>query len=245
MSRSVVYTAIIGPGLQLNDPKVVSDEWDYVCFTNRTDLQSEVWDIRREITPDFCGACSRKYSRRAKILNDVFLPEYDQSIWIDAGYRLRVTPEHIMEKYELDLCRMAIMENRRSVYEELAACIAEKKGNNDDMLRQVRRYQEEELPDSVKTAYCGFIYRRHRDADVAKLMNIWWEELCRGSERDQISYGYAIWKHPVPVKLLHRTNLQVDCFGLKRKMSTHNGRNMRKHWNDDMRNLIEEGVGVA
>ena len=50
-SRPLIYTAIFGSNITLTDPLYVSDEIDYVCFTDQEDLKSAVYEIRRIESP--------------------------------------------------------------------------------------------------------------------------------------------------------------------------------------------------
>jgi len=38
-----------------------------------------------------------------------------------------------------------------------------------------------------------YILRRHT-GKVEEFNRLWWEEICKGSRRDQLSFDYALWK---------------------------------------------------
>jgi len=81
--KKVVYTAIIGKYDKLKEPKVVSEGFDYVCFTDDVTLKSPIWKIVPVANPQ--GLDNTRLARKIKILCNFFLKEYDLSIWIDGS----------------------------------------------------------------------------------------------------------------------------------------------------------------
>src|SRR5665648_201576 len=82
MSRSVVYTCLFGHSEDLfEQPHASNSAVDFVCFTDRTDLTSQTWQIR---TVPPLGVGPARESRRPKLMPHLFLSEYDQSCYIDA-----------------------------------------------------------------------------------------------------------------------------------------------------------------
>ena len=81
MKRVAVYTAIFGGYDNLESPKVVDPNVDYICFTD-SDLKSDVWNIKKvpAIYND-STRCARKY----KLLPHRYLSDYDISIWVDGN----------------------------------------------------------------------------------------------------------------------------------------------------------------
>ena len=73
--RKVVYTAIIGNYDELKEPKVISEGFDYVCFTDDVKLKSKVWKIIVVDNPQRLD--NTRLSRKIKILCNFFLKESD------------------------------------------------------------------------------------------------------------------------------------------------------------------------
>ena len=46
MNKNVCYTCIIGNYDTLKDPKYITDNFDYICFTNNKNLKSNIWTIK-------------------------------------------------------------------------------------------------------------------------------------------------------------------------------------------------------
>jgi hypothetical protein len=191
--RKLLYTTIFGPYDDLKEPKKPNHGWDFKCFTNQ-DITSDRWEIVKVEGDD-----NRKLSRKYKILP----PEgYDLTVYVDATFYLKGTLDHFaLSKTE------GIWLNphtqRQCLYEE--AQIVKDKGLDDSELveAQVQRYREVGYPEQNGLYRCGILVRDNSPA-VRNLNRIWWEEVERGSWRDQISFPYACRKADVtPNPILH------------------------------------------
>ena len=47
---------------------------------------------------------------------------------------------------------------------------------------------------------CNLIVRDHDDAAMKKVMEMWWEEFCKRSKRDQLSLPYVLFKNGIKVE---------------------------------------------
>lgn len=61
------------------------------------------------------------------------------------------------------------------------------------MDQQVARYRKEGMPVNFGLAECGMIIRRH-NAATEEFNERWWSEICRYTNRDQMSFPYVLWK---------------------------------------------------
>jgi hypothetical protein len=91
MSRDVVYTCLFGHYEVPNEQPVAhSSNVDFICFTDRADLQSSTWQIQRVAT---LGVGAARESRRPKLMPHHYLTSYDRSCYIDASVVLKTAPE--------------------------------------------------------------------------------------------------------------------------------------------------------
>lgn len=104
----VCYTAIFGNIDNLHEPTIISDGWKYVCYTDRKDIKSDVYEIR--LMPKVKNP--RKINRLLKMgeFNDV-----ESKVYHDGCFRVNVNlntlPDFMVEHpfsdcsyEELDLC---------------------------------------------------------------------------------------------------------------------------------------------
>ncbi len=64
--------------------------------------------------------------------------------------------------------------------------------------RQTTHYRREGFPAGYGLNEAPVILRRHADA-VKDFDRQWWQEICQGSRRDQLSRNYVLWKTGLPI----------------------------------------------
>lgn len=197
-SRIAVYTAITGDYDTLKNPEVISKDVDYICYTDNPNLKSDVWDVRL-MDNDITNSAYK--IRLYKILPHRFLSEYDISIWIDGSYLIKSDLIQYVKEYDRGSgCLFFPHPDRICIYDEVAALIDYRKEKKSNLIRQAATYLEEGYPENNGLVAGGCIVRHHNDTSVIKTMDIWWDEIHKYGDRDQIALAYSLWK----------TNLQYD-----------------------------------
>jgi len=192
MNTKAIYTAIIGDYDVLQDPAVVNEDWDYICFTNNPRLESKVWTIMMvDAVPDRSPSLT---ARNIKINSyDGLGKQYEIVIWADANIRQNCDLNNFL-LHRMGDTPMAIMKHPRNcIYEEGRICIGCGKGDPEVIEKQLVRYDKEGYPRNNGLVASGVIIRRTDDLNVRNLMNAWWDEVKNGSIRDQLSFNYCLW----------------------------------------------------
>lgn len=65
---------------------------------------------------------------------------------------------------------------------------------------QILKYRQEGMPEMFGLAECGMIIRRHNDI-TNEFNDRWWAEICRYTNRDQVSFPYVLWKMKDRIKV--------------------------------------------
>jgi hypothetical protein len=201
MNRIVVYTAVFG-GYEGLIPQPRFDGVDYICFTD-TPLRSRRWEVR-VVEPDLDDPT--RNARKYKLLPHEFLSDYEISVWIDANYLIVGDIRELLAT-ELAGVNMAVFDHaqtlsdpRDCVYEEHKSILdmgkrtGSYKDDPDVMSRQIERYRQEGYPPDNGLIFTAALLRRHNEPDVIRTMEKWWQEISRGSRRDQLSFNYSAWK---------------------------------------------------
>lgn len=196
--KKVAYTAIIGKYDSLKEPKVISEGFDYVCFTDDDALKSSIWKIRLVKNPQ--GLDSSRLSRKIKILCTAFLKEYDLSIWVDGSISINCDLNIFLDKNfnGEDIVLLAHPEDN-CVYEEAKACITLGKDDEEIISKQMEGYKSEGYPVKNGMIAAGLMIRNHHGNKIDEFMNSWWNEVYSKSKRDQLSFNYVLWKHKLSV----------------------------------------------
>lgn len=195
MSRIAVYTAITGkfPN-KLHAPLVpLGTNVDLICFADCVWAAPSPW----KILPPYWehDTDPRRTARFHKVQAHVVLPDYDYWIWMDGNQQLDEDPRKLVEMYLSDSVHFASYKHpeRNCVTQELEACIRLKKDDPEVMQAQVDRYMAEGYPLAHGLFETTVVIRRN-SAEIQTMNGFWWNEVCIGSKRDQLSLNYVLWK---------------------------------------------------
>lgn len=212
-ARTAIYTAIFGGYDVLREPKVIPSSCDFICFTDKKQ-DVPIWQMREVAAPHDDPT---RNARMYKILPHRFLGGYEYSVWIDGNMLVRGDVNELIDTYLKD-ARVAAYDHRyarhrdREESPDSRSCIYKeadfllelaKRGRVKDdpklIKTQVERYRKEGYPADHGMLLSTVFLRRHNDPDVVCTMERWWDELKRGSKRDQMSFNYAVWKENLRV----------------------------------------------
>lgn len=198
--RKVVYTCISGNYDVLDDPRVVTPGWEYICFTDQP-IQSKVWEIRP--LPDSITSDKTlnqiKRQRIVKIRPWDFIGDCDVCVWVDANLLILGDMDEFVKQHDGDLVTTK-HPDRDCIYDEALAIVKYRKDNMTVMQPQIDFYKADGYPAHAGLCETNVIIRRKTD-DVQKVMDMWSELLRKHSHRDQMSFNYVIWKLGYKLKM--------------------------------------------
>lgn len=193
MPRITIYTAIFGDIKDdLQTPLCPGQELcDWFVFTDRPGPVPAPW-IKRDV--NYQGLASRKLSRFLKTHPKELFPQSEIVVWHDGNIRLKDNPQTLTDIYlrgtDLAVCRHPL---RQCIRQELWACRILKKDDPNTMIAQINRYFGEGFPLGFGLSETGLLLRR-LTPKMHAFDQAWWNEIDKGSIRDQLSFPYVIWK---------------------------------------------------
>jgi hypothetical protein len=192
-NKLVVYTALFGDYDDLIEPKEKFEGCEFICFTDQKHLTSDIWEIRYI---EECDLTPNMMNRKYKILPNLFLNEYEWSLYVDANISIIGNPFDLATKY-LTKYDITVPKHfaRNCVYDEARECVILGKTKYDETKKQMDKYKNEGFPKNFGLGENGIIFRKHNSDNIIKLMNDWWEELNTQTKRDQLSLAYVLWKN--------------------------------------------------
>jgi len=226
--KTVVYTSIINNYDVLVDPKIVSPNVDYICFTDTNNHSTDVWETRlvkdHDLTPS-------ELNRKIKILAHEYLDEYDYSLYVDGNVQIIGDITDLIDRYQKFDFAAPTHFLRDCVYEEGEALIDAGIGNVKQIRRQIARYQKQGLPENVGLSANSTLFRWHTRSRVQSLMKSWWEEFQQSSGRDQLSLPYVAWRENSDYKFIHEgPRLESQYYRLHPHIPSGPKRNLTKMW---------------
>ena len=191
--KKAIYTFIFGDYDRLKKPAVITPGWAYICFTDDQSPLPEPWVKAR---PRFHHTDLKKRALWHMINTHLALPEYEMTISVGGQIQINCNLDEFVEKRfreETDLMLIRHPE-RACVYDEAEACKWLAKDDPAIIDTQMERYREAGLPPSLGLFATGII-GRCQDPRVDRFSEFWWDEVVRGSSRDQLALPYALWHY--------------------------------------------------
>jgi len=197
-NKNAIYTCITGGYDSLITPRIISQNFDYICFTNNKNIKHNIWNIIY-IEDNFIDDI--KLARKIKIMGHEILPTYDCIIWIDANFEINCDLNYLLKsskKYDLSLMKHSL---RDCIYDEAEICIKSKKDNEGIIKKQIGSYHFCNYPYKNGLAGTGILIKKNNMV-TNNFMRKWWEEVNLKSHRDQLSFNYVLWKNKINIKYL-------------------------------------------
>ena len=187
MSKIVV----IGASAKYNSPLEIYPNVQNVFYSyNRTkNTEFDSCLIMRFSLDSYWG--DRRNAKIYKILPHLFV-ETDYSIWVDDIARLPESPEGMIKKY-LNTHNLAVFGIlcSKTIDDQIVKIKRRKKEDPELVDAQVASYHKEGCP--LKQANATIILRRHTP-EIVCFNLAWWEQICKWSSRDQLSFPYVAWR---------------------------------------------------
>lgn len=182
----VLYSCIVN---RRDRPKRVEfrDNFRYVLFTDEPDVYAPDWEVRPLAWghPDPVRV-SRYHKHHAFEL----FPDAEYAIWLDMTHWAKASLTLLLTDRDLTLHRH---EARKTAKEEAEICATLGLDDREVLLSQYARYVDEGFPDDLGLFSTSCLVMRNTDS-FNRLSAMWWEEISKGSRRDQVSLPYCLWK---------------------------------------------------
>lgn len=235
--RNVIYTYLVGDYDTIKEPGVRTPGWDYLCFTDNTNLKSKAWEMRP--VPEGYKVCADP-KRRASLIKiehySVIDSSYDIVITIDASMTITGDLDEFVAGLGFGGYDFVALEHpaRNCAYAEAQTVMELGLDYADVINAHMQRYREEGYPQN-NGLWCGkFSVRRNGSSSLRKACKIWSREYTNGSRRDQLSYNYSFWRsellgHPVKIKCVDRGSVRRKFRFGKHRPGSERGRYIAGH----------------
>ncbi|MCG6112933.1 MAG: glycosyltransferase 61 family protein [Paracoccus sp.] len=198
-NRTAIVTAITGGFDPLIIHEALSDDIDYICFSNDPHPDGYgLYDVR--IAP-YVHADARRMARFVKTNLAHLLPEYETIIWIDGNLQLTAPIDGLIaEMKQRGFSIAAIPHPTRSTVQEEADVAIRFTLDDPGIIRtQMKKYDEIDPGlSSERLIESNFMIFDMTDPRVAQVTDLWWSEIQAHSKRDQLSLNHALRTHALP-----------------------------------------------
>lgn len=186
----ICFTAIFGQYEELKEPRHVTDDWQYYCFTDQP-ITSNTWRIIPTNVADLWhpnigipkDKWNAKYASRYMKINNPYLHTWDQSFWVDASFRIDVDLNEWWRINAKGSFSVPAHPLRDDWWTEAWACIDSKRCDKPTLQAQMEAYKH--IPRHAGVIQSGLLMRT---PESQPLNEAWWDELCKWSTRDQLAF---------------------------------------------------------
>ena len=203
---NAVYTGLFGNYESLNEISCErSPSTRYVCFTDNAQLRSTTWEI--VVTHENSDPITA--SRRVKFFGHRFFPRGVRTLYVDNTVRLRTDGSVILNDWLKDE-NLAFMKHysRANLRNEFFACSVYGMDEQKLLFRQFQAYCKSFPRIMGEEVYWGGMIAKVNCDPIDRLMNVWYEEYCKFSKRDQLSLKVALLREQTAHRLIRESNVQ-------------------------------------
>ena len=191
---TAIYAVITGNYDTIKQPLVLTPGADYFLFTNNPHIkEAGVWKVVHIPSLNIVGRSEKEnnilLSRRVKMLAHEYLPErYEWSLYIDADMLIKGDLNELLEILNKETLMAACRHSYcASIREEINDLINKGMLDAKQVEAQWKQYVEWGFKDDLGISENGILIRKHNNARVIELMELWWNEYQQGCLRDQVS----------------------------------------------------------
>lgn len=203
-NKIAIITAISGNRDSLSAPVVVHENADYFAFVDEPTTET-IWPWKQLKIFPFTNDerfSNRRKAKPYKIMPELFIPGYDFYFWADATHDVVINPQEIIDTYLKD-AHMALFKHkhRNCAYSEANEIIQLNYEHLHNVTAQIKEYQKVNFPLDFGLFELPVIVRRNC-FEVTTFNLMWWEQICKYSSRDQISFPFCVWNTNMKISIL-------------------------------------------
>lgn len=181
--------------------------------------QANGWEIRTISM----GMSPRREARWWKTHPENVYDTADISVWIDGTmqckFQTREALDKLLQAVDAKTPIACFKHSERTCYiQEVQECVRLKKDDPAILQRQLEAYLSRGLPPFRGLAETGVVVRKH-GVEASRFNYLWWEEIQKHSQRDQISFPFVSWQTCIPWNRLPGTCYRNEFFEFHRHQS--------------------------
>ena len=201
--NKVIFTAIVGSYDEVTQPKCISEEFDYVLFSNDfSDKRIGVWQVRKI---PYHNDDPTRVARWVKTHPHILFPDYRYSVWTDGNVRIAQDDTYKLfeDLYDKGVLVSSFSHSRKNcAYKECIGIMLSGKDSLENMLPEVYKMKDDGYPSNNGLCETNCVYMKIDDPKVSDVCETWWRMIDKYSKRDQLSFNYSLWINHLPVNYL-------------------------------------------
>ena len=205
--RIAVYTSLFGAYDDICEPLICPDNIDYYIVTDQELPADSAWQpIDASVVPPAADTGIAR-NRWAKMHPHLLFPNHEYSLYLDCNCWIVSDLTPLIATLESYPVAMFPHKNRDCVYDEVEACLLQRKDDPESLEAHRRALAEHGVARHAGLLEATVIARKHHAPESVELMQRWWQEFCSHSNRDQIGLADCLWQMDIPANRLATLHL--------------------------------------
>ena len=194
--RIAVYTSLFGSYDVLREPLLHPENIDYYVLTDQEIPEISAWKPldAASLIPAYCQGDQTLCNRWCKMHPHLIFKDYKYSVYVDSNIWIFSDLTPLTAGLDSFPVAMFRHKKRDCVYDEIKACLKQKKGTRKTLMAHKKLLLSHGVPKHWGLVEASVIPRRHLDPGCISLMEEWWEAFTQNSRRDQISLIDCLWQ---------------------------------------------------
>lgn len=200
--RIAIYTCIFGNCDSLREPIIVPDNCDYFVITDSKEDFPDVW-IKLDIKiydDEIKELSNQDKNRYFKMHPERLFKDYKYSVYMDGCCQVMGDLTALINRIGKYGLAVHLHSSRDCVYEEAKIILALGKDCKDNIKKLLKYLNTLNYPEHYGLLECGVIAREHHNPICKKIMEMWWNDYCKMSKRDQLSLPPILFKNNISVE---------------------------------------------
>ena len=201
--KFIIYAAVFGKKANFKKPILSDLDTERILYTDIPErFDPHIFYKVKTMNLDHLSINSVRKNRIVKILiPDEIFDNYEYSFYLDYKHPADINFDYLVNRLEPGSDILVSKHKVRDcIYDEGGKCIEKGKGSKDEILKQLYFYKRDGYPAHNGLFANYWIFRRHTKK-IREQMALWWSEVEKHSERDQISLPYVAWKHDMKISI--------------------------------------------
>jgi len=184
--KIILYSCLVNKRDRIK-PIEFDDGFKYVLFTDDLKADAKGWEIRPVVWTSEDPVLTARYHKHHPF---VLFPDATYTIWLDMTHWAYQSLIPLLTNFDLMLHKH---QERHTICAEADICKFLKFDSPEIIESQITHYKNDGFIDNIGLYSTSCLIRKNT-YQCQMLSEMWWEEICKWSKRDQISLPYCLWR---------------------------------------------------
>lgn len=189
----VLYTCVVN---NRDRPKIIEykDDFEYILFSDKNYKDTD-WNVMPLVWSHVDPVRTARFHKHNPFK---IFPHAEYVIWLDATHWPYKSLKILLKDFDISCMKHVL---RNNITEEAEVCLKNQMDKEELIRGQLEFYKKSGFLDNMGLFSTSCVISKNT-INSQKFHNLWWDEICSWSKRDQISLPYCLWKLPIKFEVI-------------------------------------------